>query len=55
MGKKLKVFNTDRGGEYLGKEFSAFLDSQGIVRKLSVHNMHQEAGIAERRNRTIAE
>ena len=55
FGKKLKVLNSDRGGEYLGNDFTTYLESQGIVRKLSVHDTHQESGVAERRNRTIGE
>jgi hypothetical protein len=39
MSAKIKVLNSDRGGEYLNTAF----------------NTHQEARVAERRNRTIAE
>ena len=53
MGVRIKVLNTDRGGEYLGDNFVAYLKSQGTLQKLSVHDTHQESGVAERRNRTI--
>ena len=55
MGIKIKVLNTDRGGEYLGGDFVAYLKSRGTLQKLSVHDTHQESGVAERRNRTIVE
>jgi len=55
FGKKLKVLNSDRGGEYLGIDFTTYLESQGIVHKLSVHDTHQESGVAEQRNCTIGE
>ena len=31
------------------------MNARGAVRKLSVHDTHQEAGFSERRNRTIVE
>jgi hypothetical protein len=55
LGAKIKVLNTDRGGEYLGHDFVAHLKSKGTVQKLSVHDTHQQSGVAERRNRTIVE
>ena len=53
MGVKIKILNTDRGGEYLSGAFTAYLKSKGTLQKLSVHDTHQESGVAERRNRTI--
>jgi len=55
LGVRIKVLNTDRGGEYLGGDFVAYLKSRGTLQKLSVHDTHQESGVAERRNRTIVE
>jgi len=55
LGKKVKVFHTDRGGEYLSNEFTSYLKSQGTERQLTVHDTPQQNGIAERRNRTILE
>jgi hypothetical protein len=51
----IRVLHSDRGGEYLGKEFTAYLKSKGTVQKLTVHHTPQHNGIAERRNRTIVE
>ena len=53
MGAKIKVFNTDRGGEYQGAEFVKHLKSKGTQQKLNMHDMPQQAGVAECCNRTI--
>src|SRR6202522_3449770 len=55
MGAKIKVLNRDRGGEYQGEEFVEYLKSKGTHQKLNVHDTHHQTGVAERRNRTIAE
>src|ERR1700678_1194625 len=51
----VKVLHSDRGGEYLGREFILYLNSKGTTQKLTVHNTPQHNGVAERRNRTILE
>jgi hypothetical protein len=53
--KAFKVLRSDRGGEYLGKEFSSYLSSQGTVRKLTVHDTPEYNGVSERLNRTLLE
>ena len=53
--RRIKTLNVDRGGEYLSDEFIAHCKAKGTTYKLSVHNTHQEAGVSERRNCTIAE
>ena len=50
MGKRIKVPNSDRGGEYQGAEFVEYLKLKGTVQKLNIHNMPQHAGVAEQRN-----
>jgi len=55
LGVRIKVLNTDRGGEYLSGDFIAYLKSRDTLQKLSVHDTHQESGVAERRNHTIVE
>ena len=55
MGVKIKVLSSDRGGEYQGEDFVAYLKSKGTHQKLNVHDTHHQTGVAERRNRTIAE
>jgi transposase InsO family protein len=51
----VKILHSDRGGEYLGKEFVLHLNSKGMKQKLTVHDTPQHNGVAERRNRTILE
>ena len=51
----VKVLHSDRGGEYLGKEFILHLNSKGTKQKLTVHDTPQHNGVAEWRNRTILE
>ena len=47
------VLHSDRGGQYLGKEFTAYLKSKGTVQKLMVHHTPQHNGVTEWHNRTI--
>ena len=49
------MLNLDRGGEYQGAKFVNYLKSKGTLQKLNVHDTLQQAGVAERHNRTIAE
>ncbi|KAJ2921694.1 hypothetical protein H1R20_g15407, partial [Candolleomyces eurysporus] len=44
----IKVLRSDRGGEYLGAEFTSYLEHKGTVRKLTTHDSPQSNGIAER-------
>ena len=53
--KKLKIFRTDRGGEYLSTEFKNFLSEQGIVHQVTMAGTPQQNGVAERLNRTLQE
>ena len=55
MGARIKVLNSDRGGEYQGVAFVEYLKSKGTQQKLNVHDTPQQAGVAEHRNRTIGE
>ncbi|CAA7265260.1 unnamed protein product [Cyclocybe aegerita] len=55
LNAHVKVLHSDRGGEYLGKEFTLHLKSKGTEQKLNVHDTPQHNGVAEQRNRTIAE
>ncbi|CAA7269031.1 unnamed protein product [Cyclocybe aegerita] len=51
----VKVLHSDRGGEYLGKEFILHLKSKGTEWKLTMHDTPQHNGVAKRCNCTIAE
>ena len=52
---KVKCLRSDRGGEYLSDEFSAYLKAAGTIRKLTVHDTPEHNGVSERLNRTIME
>jgi hypothetical protein len=54
-GQLLKRIRTDRGGEFLGAEMTAWLKKQGIERQLTTSYTPQSNGVAERANRTILE
>ncbi|OJA13049.1 hypothetical protein AZE42_11790, partial [Rhizopogon vesiculosus] len=54
-GARVKVLHSDRGGEYLGKEFVMHLKAAGTEQKLTIHNTPQHNGVAERLNRTLLE
>nr|KYP44586.1 Retrovirus-related Pol polyprotein from transposon TNT 1-94 [Cajanus cajan] len=47
------MLRTDRGGEYLSKEFVEFCNEQGIQRQLTASYTPQQNGVAERKNQTI--
>ncbi|CAI7895108.1 unnamed protein product [Closterium sp. NIES-54] len=51
----VKAIRTDRGGEFLSKEFSLWLKKNGIRHSLSMPYSPAMNGIAERANRTITE
>ncbi|CAI7798152.1 unnamed protein product [Closterium sp. NIES-54] len=51
----VKRIRTDRGGEFLGAEMTAWLKKQGIQRELTTAYSPQSNGAAERANRTILE
>ena len=55
LDAKIKVLYSDRGGEYLDKEFILYLKKQRIEQKLTVHDTASQNGVAERQNRTIVE
>ena len=54
-GAHVKVLHSDRGGEYLGKEFIMHLKAAGTEQKLTVHDTPQHNGVAEHLNRTLLE
>jgi hypothetical protein len=48
----IKIFGSDRGGEFTSKEFNEHLANAGTVRHLTVHDSPQSNGGPERGNRT---
>ena len=55
LGCKIMALRDDKGGEYVSREFEAFLAAEGIARQHTVRNEPHQNGVAERANRTIAE
>ena len=54
-GTKIKLFRTDEGGEYTGKEIQAYLQKEGIQPEFTASDSPHQNGVAERRNRQLAE
>jgi hypothetical protein len=48
---RIKILRTDRGTEFKNKKFDAYLASRGTKRELTVHDTHEQVGVAERFNR----
>ncbi|CAI7803844.1 unnamed protein product [Closterium sp. NIES-54] len=53
--KPVLMLRLDRGGEFLGKEFTDFVDGKGIVHDLTCPYTPQQNGMAERKMRTAVE
>ncbi|CAI7761382.1 unnamed protein product [Closterium sp. NIES-53] len=53
--KSVLMLRSDRGGEFLGKEFTDFVDGKGIVHDLTCPYTPQQNGMAERGIRTVVE
>ena len=51
----IKVFRTDRGGEFTLSEFQEFCEGAGILRHLTTPYYPQQHGVVERQNRTVVE
>ncbi|XP_016556910.1 uncharacterized protein LOC107856406 [Capsicum annuum] len=54
-GCRLKTLWTNRGGEFISKEFSSFCEENKIHRELTTPFTSEQNGVAERKNRTIVE
>jgi transposase InsO family protein len=54
-GKKVKAIQTDRGGEYVNKDMTAFLGKRGTVHRTTAGNAPEQNGAAERLNRDLEE
>ena len=53
LGKKIKRFRSDGGGEYTSYEFDQLLRDSGIIREKTAPYSPEQNGISERANRTI--
>ena len=50
LDKSIKALRTDRGREYLFKQFRELRDEKGITRQLTMPYTLQQNGVAKRRN-----
>lgn len=55
LQKKVKCLRTDNGGEYSSREFAEYLKEYNIRRQLTCPYTPQQNGVAERKNRHLAE
>ncbi|KAF7817945.1 Retrovirus-related Pol polyprotein from transposon TNT 1-94 [Senna tora] len=55
VSHKILCLRTDNGGEYTSKEFSEYLRQNKIRRQLTCPRTPQQNGVAERKNRHLAE
>jgi len=54
-GRKIKVLQSDNGGEYKSDPFLKLCRDEGIDRHFTVRNTPQQNGVVERMNRTLLE
>ena len=54
-GQDVKTIRSDRGGEFVSREFDNYLAEEGIARQLTIRETPEQNGVAERTNRTIEE
>ena len=55
LGKHIKAIQSDRGGEYLLRDFKDYLTQNEIVSQLTSPGTPQQNGVAKRRNMTLLE
>jgi len=53
--KKIKIFRSDNGGEYISKEFIDFCKKEGIKKETIVPYTLEQNGVVERKNRSTVE
>ncbi|MCO5571315.1 hypothetical protein L7F22_025053 [Adiantum nelumboides] len=54
-GCHIKCLHTDGGGEYMSHSFDDYLREQGLRKQITCRYTPQQNGVAERKNRVIAE
>ena len=54
-GKKIKIFRSDNGREYICSEFATYLTQEGIKHEFTTPHTPQQNGAAERLNCTLIE
>jgi transposase InsO family protein len=55
IGKRLKAVRSDRGGEFMSRDFKEFYDEHGIKREYTILRTPQQNGVVGRKNRTVQE
>jgi hypothetical protein len=53
--KRLKAVRSDRGGEFMSRDFKEFYNEHGIKREYTIPRTPQQNGVVERQNRTVQE
>jgi transposase InsO family protein len=54
-GKRLKAVRSERGGDFMSRDFKEFCDEYGIKREYTIPRTPQQNGVVERQNRTVQE
>jgi hypothetical protein len=55
LERKIKCVMSDRGGEYLSKDFGEYCAEHGIIHETMTPYSPQSNGVAERKNRTLTD
>lgn len=53
LNKKMKVFRSDGGGEYVNQDLQEYLASEGVKFETTIRHSPQSNGVAERKMRTL--
>ena len=53
IGRKLKAIHSDRGEEFLSRDFKEFCDRHGIKREYTISGTPQQNGVVECQNRSV--
>jgi transposase InsO family protein len=52
-GKRLKAVRSDRGGDFMSRDFKELCNEHGIKREYTIPRTPQQNGVVERKNRTM--
>ena len=55
FSSKIKIFRSDRGGEFTSNDFKTYLSQHGITHHLSCPHTPQQNGVVERKHRHLIE
>ena len=53
--RKIKILQSDKGGEYFANDFSMFCEEHDIIHQSSAPYTPQQNGLAGRKNRTLGD